>query len=97
EAESSEARAGLEDLAQRVEREPGDGAFGRDPSLAAPAIREYAAAEGPKVIFVGKLIVSKGVDLLLAGWPLVCAENPEARLLIAGFGEFADGLRRLFD
>ena len=45
-------------------------------ALAAPAIRDYGAAEGPRVIFVGKLIVSKGVDLLLAAWPLVHAENP---------------------
>ena len=47
------------------------------------------------VVFVGKLIVSKGVDLLLASWPLVHAANPEARLRVAGFGEFEDGLRRL--
>jgi glycosyltransferase involved in cell wall biosynthesis len=93
----SEARARLEDLAREIEREPGNGTFGRDASLAAPAIRTYAAAEGPRVIFVGKLIVSKGVDLLLAGWPLVRAENPGARLLIAGFGEFDGGLRRLLD
>jgi glycosyltransferase involved in cell wall biosynthesis len=47
------------------------------------------------VAFVGKLIVSKGVDLLLAAWPLVHAAHPEARLEIAGFGEYEDGLRRL--
>ena len=41
-----------------------------------PALRAYADAEGPRVIFVGKLIVSKGVDLLLAAWPLVVAANP---------------------
>ena len=41
---------------------------------------------GPRVIFVGKLIVSKGVDLLLAAWPLVHARHPGARLLIVGFG-----------
>ena len=28
------------------------------------------------VVFVGKLIVSKGVDLLLAAWPLVHAKHP---------------------
>ena len=50
---------------------------------------------GPRVVFVGKYIVSKGVDLLLAAWPLVRAEHPEARLEIAGFGEFEGGLRRL--
>ena len=31
------------------------------------------------VVFVGKLIVSKGVDLLIAAWPLVRAAHPEAR------------------
>ncbi len=47
------------------------------------------------VAFVGKLIVSKGVDLLLAAWPLVHARHPGARLEIAGFGEFEAALRRL--
>ena len=47
------------------------------------------------VAFVGKLIVSKGVDLLLAAWPLVRAAHPEARLEVAGFGAYEDGLRRL--
>jgi glycosyltransferase involved in cell wall biosynthesis len=49
----------------------------------------------PLIAYVGKLIVSKGVDLLLAAWPLVRAEHPGARLQIAGFGEYEDGLRRL--
>lgn len=49
----------------------------------------------PLVAFVGKLIVSKGVDLLLAAWPLVRAANPEARLEVAGFGACEEGLRRL--
>jgi glycosyltransferase involved in cell wall biosynthesis len=47
------------------------------------------------VAFVGKLIVSKGVDLLLAAWPLVHAEHPDAVLRIAGYGEYEAGLRRL--
>jgi glycosyltransferase involved in cell wall biosynthesis len=49
----------------------------------------------PLVVFVGKLIVSKGVDLLLAAWPLVLAEHPEARLRIAGFGAYEGGVARL--
>jgi glycosyltransferase involved in cell wall biosynthesis len=58
------------------------------------------AATGPAgrndlVAFVGKLIVSKGVDLLIAAWPLVHTAHPEARLQVAGFGEFEAGLRRL--
>jgi glycosyltransferase involved in cell wall biosynthesis len=47
------------------------------------------------VAFVGKLIVSKGVDLLLAAWPLVRAQHPRARLEVAGYGAYEDGLRRL--
>ncbi|MEX2448305.1 MAG: glycosyltransferase, partial [Solirubrobacterales bacterium] len=55
-----------------------------------------AAGDAPsRVVFVGKLIVSKGVDLLLAAWPLVKAEHPEAKLEIAGYGEYERGLRRL--
>jgi glycosyltransferase involved in cell wall biosynthesis len=50
---------------------------------------------GPLVIFVGKLIVSKGVDLLLAAWPLVRAAHPEAQLQVVGYGEYEGGLRRL--
>jgi glycosyltransferase involved in cell wall biosynthesis len=61
-------------------------------------VEEFAPGEAgrdPLVVFVGKLIVSKGVDLLLAAWPLVHARHPEARLLVAGFGAYEDGLRRL--
>ncbi len=47
------------------------------------------------IVFVGKLIVSKGVDLLIAAWPLVRAQHPEVRLEIAGYGEYEQGLRRL--
>jgi glycosyltransferase involved in cell wall biosynthesis len=47
-------------------------------------------------VFVGKLIVSKGVDLLLAAWPLVHARNPGAQLLIGGFGAFGVPLERLW-
>ncbi len=49
----------------------------------------------PVVAFVGKLIVNKGVDLLIAAWPLVLQQVPEARLEIVGFGgdgEWLEGL-----
>lgn len=48
------------------------------------------------VAYVGKLIVSKGVDLLLAAWPLVRAAHPGARLEVAGFGAYEEGLGRLW-
>jgi glycosyltransferase involved in cell wall biosynthesis len=61
-------------------------------------VEEFAPREerrDPLVVFVGKLIVSKGVDLLLAAWPLVHAKHPGVRLQVAGFGAYEDGLRRL--
>ncbi|HEY5815525.1 MAG TPA: glycosyltransferase family 4 protein [Solirubrobacterales bacterium] len=48
-----------------------------------------------EIVFVGKLIVSKGVDLLIAAWPLVRQAHPNAELKIAGYGEYEEGLRRL--
>ncbi|UJA20626.1 glycosyltransferase family 4 protein [Thermoleophilia bacterium SCSIO 60948] len=71
-------------------------AWGRDPARAARAISDLADASFERVVFVGKLIVSKGVDLLLAAWPLVLASNPRARLCVVGFGEYAGGLERLW-
>ena len=47
------------------------------------------------MVFVGKLIASKGVELLVAAWPLVLAREPAARLLIVGFGGFREGLEAL--
>jgi glycosyltransferase involved in cell wall biosynthesis len=54
-----------------------------------------ARARERLVAFVGKLIVSKGVDLLLAAWPLVHWAHPGFRLEVAGFGAYEEGLRRL--
>jgi glycosyltransferase involved in cell wall biosynthesis len=59
---------------------------------------EALATVGPEdrlVVFVGKLIASKGVELLLAAWPLVLAREPAARLVIVGFGAFREGLEAL--
>jgi len=69
----------------------------RDPAAAAAAIEWLAAAAGPRVVFVGKLILAKGVDLLLAAWPLVHARHPSARLLVAGFGGGQAALERLWE
>jgi len=48
-------------------------------------------------VFVGKRIVSKGVDLLVAAWPLVVSEHPDARLLLVGFGEYREAIERLLE
>lgn len=91
-------QAALNELAARLREMPPDlegGAFGRDPAEGAAALEWFARADGPRVLFVGKLIVNKGVDLLVAAWPLVAHEHPEARLLLAGFGALREGLEQL--
>jgi glycosyltransferase involved in cell wall biosynthesis len=70
-------------------------AFSRAAAEAAEAIARLDPVRDRHVAFVGKLIVSKGVDLLAAAWPLVLAAVPEARLVVVGFGGFRDGLERL--
>ncbi|MGH2952836.1 MAG: glycosyltransferase [Solirubrobacterales bacterium] len=95
------AEGGLGGFRQRFWRfapnPPEPSAWDRDPVKAAQAIEWFAEAPGARVVFVGKLIVSKGVDLLLAAWPLIQAQNPNARLLIVGFGALEPVLRRAWE
>jgi glycosyltransferase involved in cell wall biosynthesis len=69
--------------------------FARDSSAAAEAIAGLDPGKERLVIYVGKLIVSKGVDLLIAAWPLVLAHAPDAHLVVVGFGAYRDGLEQL--
>ena len=48
-------------------------------------------------MFVGKLIISKGIDLLIAAWPLVLEQVPEARLIVVGFGAYREGVEALIE
>jgi glycosyltransferase involved in cell wall biosynthesis len=70
-------------------------AFTRDPAEAARALHDLDGECDRLVTFVGKLIVSKGVDLLVAAWPLVLAAVPDAKLVVVGFGGYRDALERL--
>jgi glycosyltransferase involved in cell wall biosynthesis len=96
--EPAAARAGLEDLRERLaaaEPSPeGGSSFARRAGEAVEAL----GTVGPDdrlVVFVGKLIASKGVELLLAAWPLVLEREPAARLVVVGFGGFREGLEAL--
>jgi glycosyltransferase involved in cell wall biosynthesis len=90
-----------EDNRGEKDGEPARGAFSRDPLAAAQALESLELdGEGGRehdlpVAFVGKLIVSKGVDLLMAAWPLVLASEPRARLVVVGFGAYRTALERL--
>ncbi|MGZ4225849.1 MAG: glycosyltransferase [Solirubrobacteraceae bacterium] len=79
--------------------QPGDdeSAFSRDTPTTARAVADLArgAADDRLVTFVGKLIVSKGIDLLLLAWPLVLAEIPAGRLAVIGFGAYRQACERI--
>jgi glycosyltransferase involved in cell wall biosynthesis len=70
-------------------------AFARDGLAAAAALERLEPDRDRLVVFVGKLIVSKGVDLLIAAWPLVLERVAQARLVVVGFGAYRLGLERL--
>jgi len=70
-------------------------AFAREELEAAAALERLDPEHDALVAFVGKLIVSKGVDLLVAAWPLVLERVPNARLVVVGFGAYRAGLERL--
>jgi glycosyltransferase involved in cell wall biosynthesis len=71
------------------------GSFARDEAAAGRALESLDPAADRLVTFVGKLIVSKGVDLLAAAWPLVLERVPDARLVVVGFGAFREGFEGL--
>jgi glycosyltransferase involved in cell wall biosynthesis len=87
--------ADLERLAARLEG--GGAATWGGESGAAEALRSLDPSRDRIVSYVGKLIVSKGVDLLLAAWPLVVARVPEARLVVVGFGTYREALGRFVE
>ena len=87
------AAADLAALAERLERSATTGWGGE--AGAAEALRMLDPAREPIIAYVGKLIVSKGIDLLLAAWPIVVARAPAARLCVVGFGTYRGGLLRL--
>jgi glycosyltransferase involved in cell wall biosynthesis len=74
---------------------PAASAFSVDAAAAAGAIARLDPERDRQVVFVGKLIVSKGVDLLAAAWPLVLAAVPDARLVVVGFGAYRQAFERL--
>jgi glycosyltransferase involved in cell wall biosynthesis len=97
-----QAAADIERLALRLQAGApaadegiGADAFARDDRAAGVALASLRPDEDRLVAFVGKLIVSKGVDLLLAAWPLVLEQVPAARLVVVGFGAYRDGFERL--
>ncbi|MFL5845755.1 MAG: glycosyltransferase family 4 protein [Solirubrobacteraceae bacterium] len=87
-------------LARRLQEMPHSeesGSFARDEAAAGRALASLDPENDRLVTFVGKLIVSKGVDLLAAAWPLVLERVPDAHLVVVGFGAFRTGFEGLLD
>jgi glycosyltransferase involved in cell wall biosynthesis len=82
-----QAVAEVHALAAEISSRVASSEWGEDTAVAAPALEDWAAVQGPRAVFVGKMIGSKGLDLLLAAWPLVVRANPGVRLLVVAFGE----------
>lgn len=76
-----------------------ESSFSRDEQAEALGLAALATAarSGSVVAFVGKLIVSKGIDVLLAAWPLVLEQVPSASLAVIGFGAYRDAVERWID
>jgi glycosyltransferase involved in cell wall biosynthesis len=88
-------RADAYDASTKKGSAGGGDAFARDERAAARALDRLEPGEDRLVGFVGKLIFNKGVDLLLAAWPLVLEQEPRARLVVVGFGADREPLERL--
>ncbi len=97
--EPAAAAEGLERLRATLATAPPEedvgSSFARSTAEAAAALGALDPARDRIVVYIGKLIASKGVELLLAAWPLVRARVPDARLLIVGFGAFRAALEGL--
>jgi len=98
-APSDDPAGGVRRLAARLHAAEAEeqlgSAFDRDVHAAAAALDRLEPGRDRLVVFVGKLIVSKGVDLLAAAWPLVLTRVPEARLVVVGFGAYREGFEAL--
>lgn len=80
---------------ERIAAQPAAGWGGEQGT--ADVLRTLDLANDRIVSYVGKLIVSKGVDLLFAAWPLVVDRVPDARLLVVGFGTYREALDGFLD
>jgi glycosyltransferase involved in cell wall biosynthesis len=89
----ADAAARLAALAERLAG-AGTAGWGGEAGAAA-ALGSLDPASDRIVSYVGKLIVSKGVDLLVAAWPLIADAVPDARLVVVGFGTYREGVERL--
>lgn len=60
-------------------------------------LKKKYQVDGPVVLFVGRLVREKGVQVLLKAAPRILKRHPNVRFIIAGSGYFRDELESLSD
>jgi glycosyltransferase involved in cell wall biosynthesis len=86
----TEALAALIEEAQNDPPNPGNAEERLPDEGNAKRLAEFLAGDGPTVVYFGKLIEQKGVQVLLEAM-----EGIEARLVVVGFGPFRETFERL--
>jgi phosphatidylinositol alpha-1,6-mannosyltransferase len=69
--------------------------FRPDPEAGAAIRERYGLTDRPVVVCVSRLVRRKGQDTLLAAWPQVLKQVPDASLLLVGSGPRSAALREL--
>jgi len=64
-------------------------------STSKAALREkHGVGDGPMLLFVGRLVQEKGIQVLLQAAPSILAKHPNATFMIAGTGYYEEDLKR---
>lgn len=63
----------------------------------AERLAELAESGAPYLMFLGKLLETKGIQCVLPALPLVLADHPRVRLVVVGFGELRGLLQLMLD
>ena len=69
--------------------------FRPDPEARRALRARYHLGESPTVVCVSRLVARKGQDSLIAAWPRVVEQVPDAQLVIVGWGPYAKRLALL--
>ena len=92
--EALEAPANVDELLEGIRRVAGSYDARSHDRDAGKRLEEFLIVNSPLVVYVGKLIHSKGVHSLLSAFARVQREM-DVRLLVIGFGTFREGLEAL--
>ncbi len=93
----AEALAGLVEEARRDPPNPGSANERLPDEGNAERLAAFLAGDAPTVVYFGKLLRNKGVQVLLEALQGPQADSVDARVVIVGFGDYRAELERLAD